>query len=46
VHSTQQSNYIYAETDDYSYNPELTVFNDWDRITMYRNGVLVWGIEP
>ena len=49
-HSSQQSTYVYDETDDYSYNPELTQsttgFVDWDHITMYRNGVLVWGIEP
>jgi hypothetical protein len=35
----------YNETDDYSYNSN-TVFADWERVTLYRNGQLVWGVEP
>jgi endo-1,4-beta-xylanase len=38
------SNYI--ETGDYSFDPTKLSFADWTRITLYRNGVLVWGVEP
>lgn len=36
----------YTQSDDYSFSPSLMQFVDWNRITVYRNGVLVWGIEP
>jgi hypothetical protein len=36
----------YTQTGDASFNPSLTQFADWNRITVYRNGVLIWGIEP
>jgi cellulose 1,4-beta-cellobiosidase len=36
----------YNETGDYSFDPTKTAFTDWDHVTLYRNGVLVWGIEP
>lgn len=36
----------YNETGDYSYDPTKTAFADWTRVTLYRNGVLVWGTEP
>jgi hypothetical protein len=36
----------YDETDDYSYDGSLTELTDDRRITLYRNGVLVWGTEP
>src|SRR5687767_8521307 len=36
----------YNETGDYSFDPTKTSFTDWDRVTLYRNGVLVWGTEP
>ncbi len=36
----------YNETGDYSYNPSMTSFADWDRVALYRNGQLIWGIEP
>ena len=39
-----QSNY--TETGDYSFDPTKTSFTDWDHVTLYRNGVLVWGTEP
>ncbi len=31
---------------DYSFNAVQTSYADWTRITLYRNGVLVWGTEP
>ncbi|CAA9244454.1 MAG: GH9 / CBM3 / CBM44 [uncultured Cytophagales bacterium] len=36
----------YTETGDYSYDPTKTAYTDWSRVTLYRNGVLVWGTEP
>jgi len=36
----------YDETNDYSFDPTKTVFTDWDKVTLYSGGVLVWGTEP
>jgi endoglucanase len=36
----------YGEADDYSYGETQTTFADWQQVTLYRNGVLVWGTEP
>ena len=36
----------FAEADDYSFDPTKTSFADWDRVTVYLGGVLVWGVEP
>jgi len=36
----------FAESNDYSYDPARPDMARWDRVTVYRNGVLVWGIEP
>ena len=36
----------YNETGDYSFDPTKTAFANWDRVTLYRNGTLVWGTEP
>ena len=35
----------FDENDDYSYGTPMT-YTDWPQITAYRNGVLVWGLEP
>lgn len=37
---------FYIQTGDYAFDPSRTQFSDWNRITVYRNGVLIWGIEP
>jgi hypothetical protein len=34
------------EAGDYSFDPTKTGFADWGRVTLYQNGVLVWGTEP
>lgn len=34
------------EGDDYSYQPYSTAYADNSRITLYRNGQLIWGEEP
>jgi hypothetical protein len=36
----------YNESGDYSFDPTKTAFADWSRVTLYRNGTLVWGVEP
>jgi hypothetical protein len=36
----------FTETSDYSFDPTKTSFADWTRVTLYRNGLLVWGVEP
>ena len=36
----------YDESDDYSYNPGLTAFADWSRVTLHRNGSVIWGVAP
>ncbi|PKN95408.1 MAG: hypothetical protein CVU44_01615 [Chloroflexi bacterium HGW-Chloroflexi-6] len=36
----------YTQTGDYSFDPFKTQLADWTKITVYQNGVLIWGIEP
>lgn len=36
----------YNETNDYSFDGAKTAFADWTRVTLYRNGTLIWGTEP
>lgn len=43
-HKNDWSNY--DERNDYAYDATKTAFADWTRVTVYRNGVLVWGTEP
>ena len=37
---------VYDESNDFSFDPTKTAFADWNRVTLYRNGTLVWGVEP
>lgn len=34
------------ETNDYSFDPTKTAYADWDKVTLYLNGTLVWGTAP
>ena len=36
----------FNEADDYSFDPTKTAFADWTKVTLYNNGVLVWGTPP
>ncbi|MDY6793730.1 MAG: glycosyl hydrolase family 18 protein [Actinomycetota bacterium] len=36
----------YCEDDDYSFDASKACYTSWDRVTLYRNGDLVWGREP
>jgi endoglucanase len=44
LHNQNWSNY--NEANDYSYDATKTSFADWTRVTLYRNGTLIWGVEP
>ncbi|MDC0708903.1 endo-1,4-beta-xylanase [Stigmatella sp. ncwal1] len=44
THKTDWSNF--NESDDYSFELSKTSFSHWERVTLYRNGQLVWGTEP
>ncbi len=43
VHAANWANY--SESNDYSYSTSTTPI-DWSKVTVYRNGVLIWGKEP
>ncbi len=42
-HKSDWSNYV--QSNDYSFGP-ITESQEWDHITLYLDGKLVWGIEP
>lgn len=44
IHKTDWTNF--NEANDYSFNSLQTSFADWNKVTLYRNGELVWGTEP
>ena len=34
------------ESNDHSYDITKTALADWNKVTLYRNGALIWGTEP
>ncbi|OBR65712.1 cellulose 1,4-beta-cellobiosidase [Paenibacillus oryzae] len=44
INKTDWSNY--AEGDDYSRDATKSSYADWNKVTAYLNGTLVWGMEP
>jgi len=44
IHKQDWSNFI--QSNDYSFRSSGEVFTDWNKITLYRNGVLMWGTPP
>lgn len=36
----------YTQTNDYSFDATKTAYADWNNVTLYYNGILVWGVEP
>ncbi|WP_042201000.1 glycoside hydrolase family 48 protein [Paenibacillus camerounensis] len=44
INKTDWSNY--NEAGDYSYDPSKTSFTDWERVPLYLNDTLAWGLEP
>jgi hypothetical protein len=46
LHTSDWSNII-DETNDYSFHPDVpSAWVDWNKVTLYRNGALIWGLEP
>lgn len=39
------SNGYYDQTNDYSFSPGITTATEYNKMTIYQNGTLVWGIE-
>ncbi len=37
---------LFDQTNDYSFDPSKTSYADWERVTAYYQGAIVWGIEP
>jgi endoglucanase len=37
---------LFAEGDDYSFDPSKASFADWHQVTLYQRGTLIWGLEP
>jgi cellulose 1,4-beta-cellobiosidase len=36
----------FSESNDYSFDGTKSSFADWNKVTLYQSGTLVWGIEP
>jgi endoglucanase len=36
----------YTQTNDYSFNATATSYVDWNQVTGYVSGTLLWGVEP
>jgi hypothetical protein len=36
----------FTQTNDYSFEDRDPAFTDWSKVTLYRNGTLVWGTPP
>ncbi|PWW07152.1 aryl-phospho-beta-D-glucosidase BglC (GH1 family) [Paenibacillus cellulosilyticus] len=36
----------FDESNDYSFDGTKSAYADWNKVTLYQNGTLVWGIEP
>jgi hypothetical protein len=43
-HKTGWTNY--TQTNDPSFDATKAAYADWNRVTLYQNGTLVWGTEP
>jgi hypothetical protein len=36
----------FDQSNDYSFDGSLVDFTTWDKVTLYSNGTLLWGVEP
>ncbi|NEW09338.1 exoglucanase [Paenibacillus sp. SYP-B3998] len=36
----------FNESNDYSFDGTKTSYTNWDKVTLFQNGTLVWGIQP
>lgn len=46
VKVTINGNGNFNQSNDYSFNGSITTFQEYNKITLYQNGTLVWGVEP
>lgn len=46
VQINKTDNSTQNESNDYSFDATKTAYTDWSKVTLYRNGALVWGTEP
>lgn len=37
---------IYNQLNDYSFNGVSTSYGEWDKVNVYQNNSLIWGVEP
>jgi Cellulose binding domain len=37
---------LFDETNDYSFGIKHTSLGDWQKVTLYQGGALIWGVEP
>jgi hypothetical protein len=37
---------MFTQTNDYSFDAAASQYADWNKVTVYRSGTLVWGVEP
>ena len=44
-HSTDYQ-YMFTQTNDYSFDATKLSYAYWSNVTLYQNGTLVWGTEP
>lgn len=35
-----------TESNDYSFGPNATSYQDWQKVALYRSGSLIWGVAP
>ncbi|MBN1699367.1 MAG: cellulase family glycosylhydrolase [Spirochaetales bacterium] len=36
----------FDQSDDYSFDPDIVSYEDYEKVTLYRDGTLLWGEEP
>ncbi|RJR15574.1 hypothetical protein C4579_02030 [Candidatus Microgenomates bacterium] len=46
VDFTREDEGNFNQYNDYSFQDREPTFRNWKKATLYRNGVLVWGVEP
>lgn len=46
IHFSKVNGSRYNEVGDYSYDPYRRIYQEWDRVTLHRNGRLLYGVTP
>jgi endoglucanase len=37
---------VHDQSNDYSFDPTIKAFQDYEKVTLHKNGELVWGVAP